>query len=86
MSNWKDKLTQLFYIQAVKPVYRVMFEHRVAQFITDLRKHDEEELIKIIGTFTPTCGYESEEEKGYQKGIQAEQSLIKKNIKDYYAK
>ena len=34
MSNWKDKLTQLFYIQAVKPVYRVMFEHRVAQFIT----------------------------------------------------
>ena len=79
MSNWKDKLTQLFYIQAVKPVYRVMFEHRVAQFITDLRKHDEEELIKMLPRI----------KRGYIAVSIVYYSAvndIKKLIKDYYAK
>lgn len=41
-----------------------------------------DEVERQIGTFTPTCGYESEEEKGFQKGIQAEQSLIKGYLSD----
>lgn len=40
-------------------------------------------IIKKIGTFTPTCGYECEEEKGFQKGIIAEQNLIKSKIKEF---
>ena len=95
MSNWKDKLTQLFYIQAVKPVYRVMFEHRVAQFITDLRKHDEEELIKIVDKLKldveTRIAFKNlkPESVGYNKcalKVQIKIKQIKQLIKDYYAK
>jgi len=48
--------------------------------LTEQRKSDLDEIIEIVGTFTPTCGHESEEEKGFQKGIQAEQNLIKDKI------
>jgi len=40
-----------------------------------------DECIKAIGTFAPTCGYESEEEKGYQNGLIAEENLIKKQLR-----
>ena len=59
-------------------------EDVMVDFISSLRQQDCKALIEMIGTFTPTCGYECEEEKGFQKGIQAEQSLIKNNIQDYY--
>lgn len=37
---------------------------------------DEVERLEKIKLFTPTCGYESEEEKGFQKGIQAQEKLF----------
>jgi len=39
-----------------------------------------DDCVKTIGTFTPTCGYGSEEEKGYQNGLIAEENLIKKQL------
>ena len=46
----------------------------------------EEERERIIGIaekykiFTPTCGHDSEEEKGFQKGMTAGEQLFKREI------
>ena len=41
-----------------------------------------EKILTRHSNWKPTCGYESEEEKGYQEGLQAEAGLIEKEIKE----
>ncbi len=43
--SWKEKLIQIVYNQELKPVNRVIFTNTLEQFIKDIRKKDEEELI-----------------------------------------
>jgi len=39
-----------------------------------------EEEVEKYKVFEPTCGYESEEENGFQKGLAAGEKLMKKEI------
>ena len=53
--------------------------------LSSQRKDIVEKIEKILtrhSNWKPTCGYESEEEKGYQEGLQAEAGLIEKEIKE----
>jgi len=55
------------------------------QALKSQKKDIVEKIEKILtrhSNWKPTCGYESEEEKGYQEGLQAEAGLIEKEIKE----
>ena len=58
---------------------------RLNEILKAQRKEIVEKIEKILtrhSNWKPTCGYESEEEKGYQEGLQAEAGLIEKEIKE----
>lgn len=57
--------------------YHPLIKDLLRSALNAQREEIREKILKIIGEFNPTCGYESEEEKGFQKGIIAEQNLIK---------
>lgn len=56
---------------------------RIKSFIATILEEERERVMKILDkhrAWKPTCGYGSEEEKGYQKGLQAEAKLIAQEI------
>jgi hypothetical protein len=53
----------------------------IKSFLSSSHSRLIDKIVEMIGTWTPTCGYESEEEKGFQKGIIAEQKLIQSKLK-----
>ena len=79
MKKVKKRLLQLLLVTSgYKKVHECLSE--IDQAFDILLKKQKKDIIKKIGTFTPTCGYECKEEKGFQKGIIAEQNLIKSKL------
>ena len=77
--SWKEEFDNKFGLNGLhaRPVEYMEYEdvsEEVKQFITDLRKNDEEALIRIIKTRIPYLGGQSGED------------IIIKIFKDYYNK
>jgi len=52
----------------------------------DFKSEVEKQLKDLKEEWKPTCGYESEEEKGFQKGIIAQMKLTNKKIDELLQK
>ena len=72
-----------------KKLKRVVLLDDVQKFLDKALKSQKKDIAEKIekiltrhSNWKPTCGYESEEEKGYQEGLQAEAGLIEKEIKE----
>lgn len=60
----------------------------VVSYITQLLQEERDfvcEVIEKYQIFTPTCGYESEEEKGFQKGFTAGEKLMQRNLLEKFS-
>jgi len=84
--TWQEELTQVVYNQEMKPEYRVLFQHKLEQLIMNIRKYDEEELIKMLPEIREikTDGFGVD--FPYNKERNQTVNQIKQIIKDYYGK
>ena len=75
--TWQEKFEEEFWgkFGSTKTI------NEIKQFIVDIRKHDEEELIKKVDAL-----YEFEEDDGYSCGYRCCQIESEQIIKDHYAK
>ena len=83
-NNWRDRFDDKFGVEETTEYYQEM-ARRIKQFISDLRKHDMEELIKMLPESEHSLSHIYCEEMREQ-GFQGCKVKVKQLIKDYYAK
>ena len=76
LKEWNLTEAAIFYITGrVTAIIQKQREEERQRICEELEK-----LIKEYRIFAPDCGYESEEEKGFQKGMTAGEKLMQKNL------
>ena len=83
-NNWRDRFDDKFGVEETTEYYQEM-ARRIKQFISDLRKHDMEELIKMLPESEHSLSHIYCEEMREQ-GFQGCKVKVKQLIKEYYAK